>query len=207
MKRTAKCGTMLAAALLFAAAARPASSQEGAGDRAKTAEASSRRRIGVLCPLEGRFATLGESFLRGASIALKEARLKGIANVDLVVGDTRGNPLESRSVAQRLIEEERVDALLGEVLSSSTIAAAQVAELSKTVLFSPVATEEGIGGVGGLGFPDDHLLGGRDRRARRDGLRPARAPARRVPVFRRPRRRAASRASSGTRSSGSEASS
>ena len=148
MKWTAKCGAMLAAALFLAAAARPAGSQEGAGDRAKTAETSERRRIGVLCPLEGRFATLGESFLRGASIALKEARLKGIANVDLVVGDTRGNPLECRSVAERLIDEERVDALLGEVLSSSTIAAAQVAELSKTVLLSPVATEEGIGDVG-----------------------------------------------------------
>ena len=151
MKRTAKCRVMFAAALLFAAAARPAGSQEGAGDQAKAA-AASRRRIGVLCPLEGRFATLGESFLRGASVALKEARLKGITNVDLIVGDTRGNPLECRSVAQRLIDEERVDALLGEVLSSSTIAAAQVAELSKTVLLSPVATEEGIGEVGGWVF-------------------------------------------------------
>jgi branched-chain amino acid transport system substrate-binding protein len=143
---------MLAAALLFAAAARPAGSQKGAGDQASTAEAASRRRIGVLCPLEGRFATLGESFLRGASVALKEARLKGITNVDFVVGDTRGNPLECRSVAQRLIDKERVDVLLGEVLSSSTIAAAQVAELSKTVLLSPVATEEGIGVVGGWVF-------------------------------------------------------
>jgi branched-chain amino acid transport system substrate-binding protein len=151
MKRTAKCRVMLAAALLFAAA-RPAGSQEGAGDRAKTTETASRRRIGVLCPLKGRFATLGESFLRGASVALKEARLRGITNVDLVVGDTRGSPLECRSVAERLIEEERVDALLGEVLSSSTIAAAQVAEVSKTVLLSPVATEEGIGDVGGWVF-------------------------------------------------------
>jgi branched-chain amino acid transport system substrate-binding protein len=152
MKRTAKCRAMLAAALLFAAASRPASSQEGAGDQAKAAENASRRRIGVLCPVEGRFATLGESFLRGASIALKEARLKGIKNVELVVGDTRGNPLECRSVAERLIDEERVDALLGEVLSSSTIAAAQVAELSRTVLLSPVATEEGIGEIGGWVF-------------------------------------------------------
>lgn len=151
MKRTAKYRAALAAALLLAASG-SASSQEGAGDRAKTAEAASRRRIGVLCPLEGRFATLGESFLRGASIALKEARLKGIANIDLIVGDTRGNPLECRSVAERLIDGERVDALLGEVLSSSTIAAAQVAELSGTVLLSPVATDEGIGGVGGWVF-------------------------------------------------------
>jgi branched-chain amino acid transport system substrate-binding protein len=150
MKRSAKCRAALAAAFLFAATALPAGGQERAGDQAKrTAEAASRRRIGVLCPLEGRFATLGESFLRGASVALKEARLKGIANVDLIVGDTRGNPLECRSIAERLIDEERVDALLGEVFSSSTIAAAQIAELSGTVLLSPVATEEGIGGVGG----------------------------------------------------------
>jgi branched-chain amino acid transport system substrate-binding protein len=105
-------------------------------------------RIGVLCPLEGRFAPLGDSFLRGASIALKEARATGLPSVELVVGDTRGAPLACRSVAQRLVEEERVDALLGEVLSSSTIAAAQVAQLSRTVLLSPVATEEGIGEIG-----------------------------------------------------------
>jgi len=105
-------------------------------------------RIGVLCPLEGRFAPLGESFIRGAAIAVKEARLKGIKNVELVVGDTRGSPLVCRSVAERLVEREQVDALLGEVLSSSTIAAAQYAELSKTVLVSPVASEEGIDEIG-----------------------------------------------------------
>lgn len=105
-------------------------------------------RIGVLCPLEGRFAPLGESFLRGASVALREARAKGTKNVELVVGDTRGSPILCRSVAERLVREQRVDALLGEVLSSSTIAAAHVAEISKTVLLSPVATEEGIDEIG-----------------------------------------------------------
>ncbi len=105
-------------------------------------------RVGVLCPLEGRFAPLGDSFLRGAAIAVKEARLKGIKNVELLVGDTRGSPLVCRSVAERLVEREQVDALLGEVLSSSTIAAAQYAEMSKTVLVSPVASEEGISEIG-----------------------------------------------------------
>jgi branched-chain amino acid transport system substrate-binding protein len=151
MRRFANRRAALAAAVLIAAASVPALSQEKAGDRAKGPEAGSRR-IGVLCPLEGRFATLGESFLRGASVALKETRLAGIGNVELVVGDTRGNPLECRAVAERLIRQEHVDALLGEVLSSSTIAAAQVAELSRTVLLSPVATEEGIGGFGSWVF-------------------------------------------------------
>jgi branched-chain amino acid transport system substrate-binding protein len=105
-------------------------------------------RVGVLCPLEGRFAPLGDSFMRGAAVAVKEARLRGVKNVELLVGDTRGNALVSRSVAERLVETDQVDALLGEVLSSSTIAAAQYAEMCKTVLLSPVASEEGIGEIG-----------------------------------------------------------
>jgi ABC-type branched-subunit amino acid transport system substrate-binding protein len=104
--------------------------------------------IGVLCPLGGRYAPLGEEFLKGASIALKEARERGVHGVELVVGDTRGAPLAARTVTERLISAERVAALVGCVMSSSTIAAAQVAEYNQTVLLSPVATEEGITEIG-----------------------------------------------------------
>ncbi len=140
---------VLRAAVLLGAAL--AAGVAGAEESAKQRQTATLK-IGALCPLEGRYATLGESFLRGSSIALKEARLRGIKNIELVVGDTRGAPLTCRAVAERLIEEERVDALLGEVLSSSTIAAAQVAELSRVVLLSPVATEEGIDDIGGWVF-------------------------------------------------------
>ena len=138
----------IASACVFAATILALPRSLPAQGESKSAPSTPLYRIGVLCPLEGRFAPLGESFLRGASIALKEARLKGVKNTELVVGDTRGNPLESRAAAERLIHEERVDAILGEVLSSSTIAAAQVAELSRTVFLSPVATEEGISDMG-----------------------------------------------------------
>ncbi len=142
--RHAVCVAALAVAM-FAAS--------GAGaERAAKPKHAAAFRIGVLCPIEGRYATLGESFLRGSSIALKEARMRGIGNVELVVGDTRGAPLTCRAVAERLVSEERVDALLGEILSSATIAAAQVAELSRTVLLSPVATEEGIDDIGSWVF-------------------------------------------------------
>ena len=152
MKRISRAYPAIALALLVAAAPWSAFSQEAAKEQAKTKQSAAQYRIGVLCPLEGRFAPLGESFLRGASVALKEARLRGIKNVELIVGDTRGNPLEARVVTGRLIDGERVNALLGEVLSSSTIAAAQVAEISKTVFLSPVATEEGIDDIGSWVF-------------------------------------------------------
>ena len=150
MKRMYLVRSMLALIPVLAVTFAAAFSQESAGKEQPKAKrsAAAQYRIGVLCPLEGRFAPIGDSFLRGAAVALKEARLKGMKNVELVVGDTRGNPLECRAVTERLIDEEEVDALLGEVLSSSTIAAAQVAEVSRTVLLSPVATEEGIDDIG-----------------------------------------------------------
>lgn len=105
-------------------------------------------RIGLLCPLKGRFFALGEAFLRGASLAVLEAKKRGIGNYELVVGDTRGDPLVARAAAQKLVSEEQVEALVGCVLSSPTIAAAQVAQYSRTVLLSPVASEEGIDEIG-----------------------------------------------------------
>lgn len=104
--------------------------------------------VGVLCPLGGRYAPLGNEFLKGVSVAMKEAREGGMRGAEIVVGDTRGDPLVTRSVTERLIVREGAVALVGCVLSSSTIVAAQVAEHSGTVLLSPVATEEGIAEIG-----------------------------------------------------------
>ncbi len=105
-------------------------------------------RIGLLCPLSGRFSPLGEAFVKGASLALKEARRRGMEGIEIVVGDTQANPLVARSVAERLIERERVVAIVGAILSSPTIAAAQVADFKTTVLLSPVASEQEIGSIG-----------------------------------------------------------
>ena len=105
-------------------------------------------RIGILCPLSGRFSPVGEAFLKGASIAAKEALKQGNSGLELVVGDTRSNPLAARAAAERLIRDEGVIAIVGAVLSSPTIAAAQVAQYNGTVLVSPVATDEGISGIG-----------------------------------------------------------
>ena len=108
--------------------------------------------IGVLCPLTGRYAPLGREFIRGATVAVREAMEYGVTGVELVVGDTGSSALESRSTALALIEREKVDALVGGVLSSTTIAAAQAAQSAGTVLYSPVASEHGISGIG------DHIF-------------------------------------------------
>lgn len=111
-------------------------------------------RIGIICPLTGRFSQLGKSFVRGAVLALQEARKEGVDNLELVVGDTKANSLDACSIAERLIREERVDIIVGGISSSSTVAAAQVAQSHKTVLFSPLASERGIDRIGDYIFQD-----------------------------------------------------
>ncbi len=105
-------------------------------------------RIGIICPLSGRFSPVGEAFLKGASLAVKEALKRGRGGIELVVGDTGSSALAARATAERLIRDEGVIAIVGGVLSSPTIAAAQVAQYNRTVLVSPVATEEGISEIG-----------------------------------------------------------
>ncbi len=114
--------------------------REGEGEASGT--------IGLICPLSGRFAPLGREFLRGAAVAIREAREYGSTGVELVVGDSRSAALDARESALLLIERERVDAIVGGVLSSTTIAAAQAAECAGTVLYSPVASQEGIADIG-----------------------------------------------------------
>ncbi|MBN1884941.1 MAG: ABC transporter substrate-binding protein [Candidatus Krumholzibacteriota bacterium] len=114
----------------------------------ETGPAGSVLRIGLICPLAGRYAPLGEAFLHGAAIAAGELRRRGLTGIELVAADTRGDPLSAYRAVRRLVEEESVIAVIGGVLSSSTIAAAQAAQCAGAVLFSPVATARGIGSIG-----------------------------------------------------------
>ncbi|MBD3178810.1 MAG: ABC transporter substrate-binding protein, partial [Candidatus Latescibacteria bacterium] len=109
-------------------------------------------KVGIISPLSGKYAALGRSFVRGAYVALKEGRDKGISNIDLVVADTKASALESHLVTRKLTSEENVDIILGGISNSSTVAAAQVAQANRTVIFSPVSNLEGIDAIGDYVF-------------------------------------------------------
>ncbi len=109
-------------------------------------------RVGLLCPLSGRFAPLGEAFLAGASLAVKESRMRGKAGVDLAVGDTKADVLEAHRVAQRMVRDENIRAIVGDMLSSTTIVAAQVAQQYGAVLYSPAASQAGLESIGDFVF-------------------------------------------------------
>src|SRR5215216_2502338 len=110
-----------------------------------------RVRVGAFMSLSGDTAQYGLSALNGIRMAVEEANSAGGVRgmrVDLVVRDTRSDAVETALVVERLAREERVHALLGEVVSSRSLAAARVAQRERVPMLTPSATSPEITAVG-----------------------------------------------------------
>ena len=105
-------------------------------------------RIGLLAPLSGRYQIYGEAFREGARLAVSRYNAERSTVFSLIEADTRGEPVQAALAARRLIQEARVSALIGEVLSNPTVAAAVEANARGVPLLSPAATAEDIQAVG-----------------------------------------------------------
>ncbi len=100
-------------------------------------------KIGVYMPLTGGTATFGISSTNAIKLAADEINAEGGINgklVELVVQDTRSESQEAATVVTRLVTQDRVVALLGEVASSRSIAAAPIAQSNKVPLLTPSST-------------------------------------------------------------------
>src|SRR5215210_4390838 len=102
-----------------------------------------RVRVGAFMSLSGHTAQYGISALNGIRMAVEEANAAGGVRgmrVDLLVRDTRSDGVETALVVEKLAREERVHALLGEVVSSRSLAAARVAQRERVPMLTPSAT-------------------------------------------------------------------
>lgn len=152
-------GAALAAALLLAAllAAAGCRRGSGAGGGGVVVEPTPdlRVRLGVFMSLTGDTAQYGISALNGYRMAVEEANATGGAGgrrVELVVQDTRSDGVETEVVVERLIREVRVHALLGEVVSSRSLAGARVAQREGVPMLTPSATSPDVTAVGSYVF-------------------------------------------------------
>ncbi|HEX8353303.1 MAG TPA: ABC transporter substrate-binding protein, partial [Pyrinomonadaceae bacterium] len=102
-----------------------------------------RVRVGVFMSLTGDTAQYGISALNGYRMAVEEANAAGGAGgrrVEMIVQDTRSDAVETEVVVERLVREVKVHALLGEVVSSRSLAAARVAQRERVPMLTPSAT-------------------------------------------------------------------
>jgi len=114
-----------------------------------------RVRLGAFMSLSGDTAQYGISALNGIRMAVEEANAAGGIQgrrVDLVIRDTRSDSVETGLVVEKLAREERVHALLGEVVSSRSLAAARVAQRERVPMLTPSATSPEITAVGDYVF-------------------------------------------------------
>lgn len=107
--------------------------------------------IGEYGSLTGSTATFGQSTHNGVVLALDEINAAGGINgrkLKLFTEDDQSKPEEAASVVQKLISQNRVVALIGEVASSRTLAAAPIAQGAKVPMISPSSTNPQVTQIG-----------------------------------------------------------
>ena len=151
MSRLARTALALAAVLLLAGCARG----RGGTEVVVQPTPDERVRIGAFMSLTGDTAQYGISALNGYRMAVEEANATGGAGgrrVELIVQDTRSDGVETEVVVGRLVREVKVHALLGEIVSSRSLAAARVAQREGVPMLTPSATSPDVTAVGSYVF-------------------------------------------------------
>jgi branched-chain amino acid transport system substrate-binding protein len=96
--------------------------------------------IGCYLPMTGSAAAMGQMVWEGVQIAHKLKPKVLNQEVKLVLVDTRSDKMEAANAVSRLIEKDKVAAIIGEVISSDTLAGAPIAERDQIPNISPTAT-------------------------------------------------------------------
>jgi branched-chain amino acid transport system substrate-binding protein len=107
------------------------------------APASDKIVIGHVASMTGNEATFGDSTDKGIRLALDEQNKKGgVKGKQLVLKtlDDQGKPEEAAVAATRLITQDKVAVLLGEVASSRSLAMAPVSDSNQVPMISPTST-------------------------------------------------------------------
>jgi len=107
--------------------------------------------VGEYSSLTGGTATFGQSTHQGITLAFEEANAAGGVlgkKLKLLTEDDQSKPEEAATAATKLISQNRVVALLGEVASSRSLAAAPIAQANKIPMITPSSTNPKVTEVG-----------------------------------------------------------
>ncbi|WP_033827984.1 ABC transporter substrate-binding protein [Bacillus andreraoultii] len=104
-------------------------------------------KIGANLELSGEVASYGQSIAEGVELAVEEINNSGGVDgkkIEIVKVDNKSDNAEAASVATRLTSQEKVLAIIGAATSGNTLAQAQIANDTKTVLLSPSGTAPNV---------------------------------------------------------------
>jgi branched-chain amino acid transport system substrate-binding protein len=104
-------------------------------------------RVGASVSQSGSYAALGENQLRGYKLCLKHTNEKGGLlgrRLELVVEDDRSEPAAAVRIYEKLLTQDRADAVLGPYSSPITEAVADVTEKHRMAMVAPAAATPSI---------------------------------------------------------------
>lgn len=107
--------------------------------------------VGEYASMTGSIATFGQSSHKGSVLAIDEINAAGGVlgkKIRLVTEDDQSKPEEARTAALKLMRQDNVVALLGEIASSNSLAAAPAAQAAKIPMISPGSTNPKVTEVG-----------------------------------------------------------
>ena len=120
-----------------------ATSGPGAGLAAAKIEGQGPIKLGAYFGLTGNFATFGISSSNALRLAVDEINTAGGIGgqqIELTVEDDQCKPDEAASAASKLIDQDQVLVLIGEVASSNSLAAAPICQAAKVPMVTPTST-------------------------------------------------------------------
>jgi branched-chain amino acid transport system substrate-binding protein len=110
-------------------------------------------KIGIILPLTGNTAYVGEWVRQGIELAASDLE-KQNKPIELIYEDDACDPKNSVTALNKLIETDNIGIVLGPVCSSSILSTAPIAEKNGIILFSSVATSSKITDAGDYIFRD-----------------------------------------------------
>lgn len=116
------------------------SSGSGSGSAAPSADPI---KIGMNLELSGGVASYGQSIAEGVELALEQINGAGGVDgrkIDLVKADNKSEAPEAANNARKLIDQDKVVAIIGAATSGSTLAQIDITGESKVVLLTPSGT-------------------------------------------------------------------
>lgn len=133
--------------LLSAGCKSSATPTPGAGDKPDTSDIS----LGHYAAMTGNIAHFGQDTDKAIRLALDEINQRGGVKgrkLKVVTLDDRGDSAEAANAVSRLIDVEKVVAVLGEVASSLSLAGGRVAQRRQIPMVSPSSTNPKVTEVG-----------------------------------------------------------
>lgn len=169
------------AVIAFAACDKGKKGDGSGGGSTGGASATGPIKIGHFASMTGPQATFGISTDQAIRLAIKERNAKGGVKgrqIELVTIDDAGKQSEAATAVTRLINDDHVVAVLGEVASSLSLAGGPIAQKAKIPMISPSSTNPDVTDIGDYVFRVcflDDFQGWVDAKFAKDNLKATKA--------------------------------